>query len=137
MKIKFTCLLPLVFLILVSYNFGHAQVTKNSSIKEYLSLTGDVNMLCIFVDTDTDDWEESEIEYYYNQYLESQNWIKKEAEFYGRDLKFDNDAFFVDNKRLVQLNQIKMTDRPSLTLSRIMDAPGLLQTKHRVFSIRA
>ena len=94
----------LLFVFLTSLNHVSAQ----TKIKEYLSLTGTVNMLCVFVDTDEGEWEEDEKEAYYKEFLVAQDWIIEEAQFYDKVLQFDNDRFFIDNLKQIYIDRIDM-----------------------------
>ena len=114
--------LGLLAILLFTFHPSDGQINKPSKVKEYLSLIGNVNMLCIFVETDIEDWEEEEIAAYYKEYLKAQEWLIEEAAFYDQNLVFNNDQFFLDNKKLIYLDNIKMNDRPSRTVQRVLSA---------------
>ncbi len=118
-------LLHYLFLLLVlSPCLVVAQSPTPSKVKSYLSLSGEVNMLCVFVETDLEDWEEDEMEAYYREYLAAQEWIKEEASFYGQELRFDNEEFYLENKKRIRLDGIYRGDSPSRTLSKVLQELG-------------
>lgn len=104
MKCPFLKSTALLFVFLLSLNPADAQ----TKIKEYLSLSGTVNMLCVFVDTDEGEWEDDEKEAYYREFIAAQNWMIAEGEFYDQVLQFDNDRFFIDNLKQIYIERIDM-----------------------------
>lgn len=63
-----------------------AQSKFNQQITVDQSLTEDIHILTLFVETDEASWEEEEQDYFYNQLQESQYWLEQEAARYGYDL---------------------------------------------------
>ena len=82
------------------------------SVKEYLSLTGEVHILTFFIETRYDYWEEKEMEHYSEQLQKSQEWLVQEAAFHGKNLRFDNDHFYIDNMSQVYLDDIRYSTHP-------------------------
>lgn len=108
--------LILVFMaILIGSNICICQKKQNkrTHAKEYLSLSGEVHILTLFVDTKDDYWEESEIEYYYDKLIDSQNWLIDQSYHYNKDLEFNNDFFFMDNQKVIYIPEVKRRGRGS------------------------
>ncbi len=120
MSIKKVLFGLLVTALMTLSHQSYAQ-TKPSKIKEYLSLTGTVNMVCLFVETDEGDWEEEEIEAYYKEYLRAQDWIVNQGEDYAQEVDFNNEAFYIDNKKLIYIDAIRLGDRPKTTLAKVFE----------------
>lgn len=81
---------------------AQAQTGQQPSIKAYLSLTGDVHFLTLFVATAEGSWEDDEKEFYYQKLLDGQQWLTEEAARYGNDVTFNNDTF-ADNAAEVNM----------------------------------
>ncbi len=110
-----------VFLFTVSSSILYGQGYKPSKIKEYMSLTNKVHILSFFIDTKHDSWEEEEIDYYYKELINSQEWLSTEASYWDKDLEFDNEYFFMDNKSVVYLEEVPRRTSPKRTIKKIMN----------------
>lgn len=110
----------LVFFILMLMVFNvNGQTFKPSKEKIYQSLIGDVYMLSLFVDTGEDSWEDEEVDYYYEQLMESQFWLEDQATDYGQVLSFDND-YFINNKDKIYLKDAIVGQSPKTTISKAL-----------------
>lgn len=118
--IKKTSILSIFLFAFINLN---AQVFKPNNEKLYQSLIGDVYIFTLFVDTDEDSWEEEEIEYYYNQLLESEKWLVNQASNYDQQLNFEND-YFTDNKEHIYLNDIRRGQSPKSTIHKALAELG-------------
>ena len=99
MTIRLT-LFSFVFPLLIS-----AQTRDQFSSKEYLSLTGDIKILSVFVETSYGNWEEDEIDYTLQEYAAAQDWIVEEADYFGQYVEFDEAYFSQDNGSVIFLEQ--------------------------------
>lgn len=119
MKMKIGVISLILFLTATSIVKG--QNYEPSKVKEFLSLTGTVYLLSIFVDTEEDIWEDAEMEHYYEELVKGQDWIKDEASYYGKEVEFDNEYFFSDNKSIIYIDNIRRGDRPTKTVQKVME----------------
>lgn len=101
-----------------------AQTYRPSTIKKYLSFTDKVHILPFFINTLEEDWEEEEIEHYYNELLESQNWLIEQAYSYDQELEFDNERFDGDHKAEIDLDRVPRRKNPTQTIQTIMEELG-------------
>lgn len=76
----------LLFPILCCFVPGFGQNYRPSPVKAYLSLTGEVNLLTFFINTAYDYWDEEEVDFYYEELLESQKWLEWQADIWGQEL---------------------------------------------------
>jgi len=111
----------LIVLVCISAGpcFSQAHKYDPTEIQQYLSLTGTVHCLSLFVDTDQDSWEEEEIDYFYEELQKSQEWLVSEAEAWNNELEFDNDYFFQDNLSVVYLSEVPRRKNPRKVLNTI------------------
>ena len=101
-----------------------AQTYRPSAVKKYLSFTEKVHILPFFINTLEEDWEEAEIEHYYNELLESQNWLIEQASNYDQELEFDNERFDGDHKAEIDLDRVPRRKNPTQTIQTIMEELG-------------
>ncbi len=113
-----------VLLIFFKIFISQGQNFKPSKEKLYQSMTGEVHILTLFVDTQNNYWEDDEKEYYKKQLAKSQNWLVEEAEFYEQELEFNNETFFVDNYETIYLEKVRRGDYPKRTIAKVMDELG-------------
>ncbi len=116
--------LVLFGLILMISMIGHSQSFTNSSIKEYLSMTGEVHTLALFIDTQYDSWEDEEIDYYYDQFEKSQDWLIDQAEDWNQSLTFENDYFISDNKSILYLKDVPRRKNVNYLINTLMEELG-------------
>jgi hypothetical protein len=114
----------LLFPILCCFVPGFGQNYRPSPVKAYLSLTGEVNLLTFFINTAYDYWDEEEVDFYYEELLESQKWLEWQADIWGQELEFNNDAFLGDNKSTVYLEKVLRGSNPESTIGKIMKEIG-------------
>ncbi len=110
------------FIVYSTTTFG--QIYNPSEEKLYQSLIGDVHLLTLFVDTQDDQWEDEEKQFYFNELQSSQEWLVSEAEFYNQDLVFQNETFFVLNQRTIYLESLTRKQRPKFIVSKVMTELG-------------
>ncbi|MFK8005950.1 MAG: hypothetical protein AB8H03_06250 [Saprospiraceae bacterium] len=120
---KYKMLFFILFLFF-KISISQSQNFKPSKDKLYQSLIGEVHLLTLFVDTQNEYWEDDEKKYYKRQLTKSQDWLKKEAEFYDQELEFNNETFFVDNYETIYIEKVKRGDNPKETISNVMDELG-------------
>lgn len=101
-----------------------AQTYRPSSVKKYLSCTEKVHILPFFINTLQEDWEEEEIEHYYKELLESQNWLIEQAYNYDQELEFDNERFDGDHKAEIDLDRVPRRKNPTQTIQTLMEELG-------------
>ena len=99
------------------------QIFQSSEVKKYQSLIEEVYLLSVFVDTDEDIWTSEEVDYFYSELHKSQQWIMNQANDYGLDLKFIDDHF-IDNKRVIQLSEIRFLKNLNKTQKKIFNELG-------------
>lgn len=105
----------LTFLLLFFSISLAAQRPGQFSSKEYLSLTDEVKILNIFVETPEGDWEEDEMDFTLREYAAAQEWLTGEAEYYGQYVSFDNDYFSRDNGSAIYLERTPRAGAPPRT----------------------
>lgn len=109
----------LFFLVLSTALF--AQSSRQFSSKDYLSLTDEVKILNVFVETSEGAWEDDEIDYTLEEYAAAQDWIVDEAEFHGQDLEFNEDYFSQNNGSTIFLERTpNRGDSPIRTINSVM-----------------
>ncbi len=96
-----------------------AQTFSPNKEKIYQSLIGEVYLFSLFIDTEEEDWEEEEINYYYTQLLESEAWLTDQATYYDQVLSFEND-YFIDNKQQIYLNDIRRGQSAKRTVNKAL-----------------
>jgi len=107
--------------LLFSVQSLFAQVYRPTEVKKYLSLTDKVHILPFFINTLEENWEEEEIEHYYNELLESQNWLIEQASNYNQYLEFDNERFDGDHMAQIDLDRVPRRKNPTQTIQTIME----------------
>lgn len=80
-----------------------AQQRGQFSSKEYLAFTGEVKVLHVFVETPEGSWADDEMEYTLREYTAAQEWLIGEADYYGRNLSFDEHQFSRNNGSVIYL----------------------------------
>ncbi|WP_026231847.1 hypothetical protein [Neolewinella persica] len=99
-----------------------AQRPGQFSSKEYLSLTDEVKILSVFVETPEGNWEDDEIDYTLKEYAAARDWIVTEAEYYGQQLEFDEDYFSRDNGSVIFLDKTPIIGQsPTKTTNAVLD----------------
>ncbi len=111
----FTLLFAQFFLL--TCVFG--QVYQSSKVKKYQSLTDEVYLFPLFVDTDKDNWQPEEREYYLEELKKSQSWLQEQARPYGQRIEF-NDGYFMRSKDLIYIGEVSR-ENPQLMLSKVME----------------
>lgn len=100
-----------------------AQNYKPSKEKLLQSLTDEVFIFTLFVNTQNDTWDDDEKEYYLGQLEKSQNWLIDQASNYDQELEFNNDFFF-DNNETVYVENVNRYSGLQRTIKAIMEDLG-------------
>jgi len=110
-----------LFCLFFLFNFFNlnGQTFKPSKDKLYQSLIAEAYILSLFVDTRTDYWEEDEIDYYYEQLIESQAWLGDQAIDYDQLLTFEND-YFINNKDKIYLKDAIRGQSPKSSIKKAL-----------------
>ena len=103
MKNRLFLVIPFLFLTVIS--ISQVNRAKNSSSG---SLDGAISFMTIFVDTSEDQWENEEMEYFFEEFERSQEWIVDQSFGYGKDVEFDNNSFFFDNREIIYVDAITL-----------------------------
>jgi len=99
------------------------QMFSDTDVKGFQSMTDEVYVLSIFVESGEGRWTDEEVSHYISEYSKSQDWLTAEASYYGKDLYFVNDAF-LENNEIIFLEDIAYTTQPRFIQDQVFRALG-------------
>lgn len=110
----------ILFLALI-FSIANPILTQNykpSATKQYQSFIGEVFILSLFIDTETDYWTDEEQAHYLEELHKSQTWLRDQAWRYEQDLTFNND-YFLRNNEIVYIEEASRSNSYQL-LGKVM-----------------